>query len=161
MHLRPVTTDDTDLLIALVVEAVNWTGESRIGPEDVPGDPHLALYAVGWGRPGDVGVVAVDDAGSPLGAAWLRCTSAAAPGWGWVADDVPELSLGVLGPARGAGVGSAVLDACLAAARDAGARAVSLSVEDGNDAARGMYERRGFRVVGRVGGSDTLLLDLR
>lgn len=160
MHLRPVTSDDTDLLITLVVEAVNWTGEARIGPQDVPGDPHLARYAIGWGRPGDVGVVAEDDEGAPLGAAWLRCTTADAPGWGRVADDVPELSLGVLAGARGAGVGSAVLDACLTAARADGARAVSLSVEDGNDAARGMYERRGFRVVGRVDGSDTMLLDL-
>jgi len=156
-----VTPADTDLLVALVVEAVNWTGEARVRPQDVPGDPHLARYAIGWGRPGDAGVVAQDEAGAPLGAAWLRCTTADAPGWGRVADDVPELSLGVLAGSRGAGVGSAVLDACLAAARESGARAVSLSVEDGNDAARGMYERRGFRVVGRVGGSDTMLLDLR
>jgi ribosomal protein S18 acetylase RimI-like enzyme len=34
---------------------------------------------------------------------------------------------------------------------------VSLSVEDGNAAARALYEHYGFRVVGRTGGSDTML----
>jgi len=37
--------------------------------------------------------------------------------------------------------------------------AISLSVEDGNRA-RALYERLGFRTVGRNGGSDTLLLEL-
>jgi ribosomal protein S18 acetylase RimI-like enzyme len=40
-----------------------------------------------------------------------------------------------------------------------GLRAISLSVEDGNRA-RLLYERLGFRKVGRNGGSDTLLLEL-
>jgi ribosomal protein S18 acetylase RimI-like enzyme len=160
MHLRPVTSDDTDLLVVLVAEAVNWTGEQRVRPADVLTDPHLARYAAGWGRAGDAGVVAVDD-DAPLGAAWVRALTGDDRGWGYVADDVPELSLAVLPAGRGRGAGSALLDGCLDLVRAAGARAVSLSVEDGNDGARGMYERRGFRVVGRVGGSDTLLLDLR
>jgi ribosomal protein S18 acetylase RimI-like enzyme len=161
MLLRPVTSDDVDLLTDLTVAAVNWTGEQRVRAEDVAADPHLARYVLDWGRTGDLGVVATDDDGGPLGAAWVRLLPADAPGWGFVAPDVPELSVAVLEPARGRGVGSSVLDACLAAVRAAGHRAVSLSVEDGNDRARGSYERRGFRAVGRVGGSDTLLLDLR
>jgi ribosomal protein S18 acetylase RimI-like enzyme len=35
---------------------------------------------------------------------------------------------------------------------------VSLSVEDGNDRARALYESLGFVPVGREGGSDVLLL---
>lgn len=160
MHLRPVTAADTGLLTDLVAAAVSWAGEARLSRADVTADPHLAPYATDWGRPGDLGVAAEEDR-TALGAAWVRLLPADAPGWGFVAADVPELSMAVLAPARGRGVGSALLDACLAATRDAGFRAVSLSVEDGNDRARGAYERRGFRVVGRVGGSDTLLLDLR
>ncbi|WP_282945559.1 GNAT family N-acetyltransferase [Cellulomonas endometrii] len=161
MHLRPATADDADLLTDLVAAAVNWTGEERVRARDVAADPHLARYVAGWGRPSDLGVVALDGTGEPVGAAWLRLLTADAPGWGYVADDVPELSMAVLAQGRGTGAGSALLDACLDAARQAGRRAVSLSVEDGNAVARAMYERRGFRPVGRVGGSDTLLLDLR
>jgi ribosomal protein S18 acetylase RimI-like enzyme len=161
VHLRPATADDAGLLTSLIAAAVNWTGEQRVRDEDVLSDPHLARYVAGWRRPTDLGVVALDDTGAPAGAAWTRVLTADSPGWGWVADDVPELSMAVLASARGTGAGSALLDACLAAAREAGWRAVSLSVEDGNDVARAMYERRGFRRVGRVGGSDTMLLDLR
>jgi hypothetical protein len=46
------------------------------------------------------------------------------------------------------------------AAREHGWPAVSLSVEDGNGVVR-LYRAVGFRTVGRVGGSDTMLLDLR
>ena len=37
---------------------------------------------------------------------------------------------------------------------------MSLSVEDGNHAARALYTRHGFSVVGRNGGSDTMLREL-
>lgn len=158
--IRPALPADADLLGVLVAEAVNWTGEQRVTAADVRTDDHLVRYVEGWGRPGDAGVVAADGTGTPVGAAWVRLLPASRPGWGFHADDVPELSLGVLPPGRGAGAGSALLDACLAAVRSSGSRAVSLSVEDGNDLARGMYERRGFVPVGREGGSDVLLLDL-
>jgi ribosomal protein S18 acetylase RimI-like enzyme len=160
MQLRPALPGDLDLLVTLVAEAVNWSGEQRVTAADVRTDDHLVRYVEGWERPGDVGVVAVDDTGAPLGAAWARLFPASRCGWGFLAADVPELSLGVLAPGRGAGVGSALLDGCLGAVRAHGFAAISLSVEDGNDLARRMYERRGFVAVGRDGGSDVLALDL-
>jgi ribosomal protein S18 acetylase RimI-like enzyme len=162
MHLRDATASDRDLLIDLVVAAVDWQdgadGADVWTRERVLADDHLARYVEGWLRAGDAGVVAVDDDGAPLGAAWLRLLTAERPGYGFVAADVPELSMAVLDGGRGSGAGSELLDGCVRLAREAGNRAVSLSVEDGNDRARGMYERRGFVPVGRVGGSDTLLL---
>jgi L-amino acid N-acyltransferase YncA len=43
-------------------------------------------------------------------------------------------------------------------ARAAGVPALSLSVEDGNGAARRLCDSWGFQKVGRVGDSDTLIL---
>ncbi len=51
------------------------------------------------------------------------------------------------------------MEGLIALASARGLRAISLSVEDGNRA-RVLYERLGFRKVGRNGGSDTLLLGL-
>jgi L-amino acid N-acyltransferase YncA len=62
--------------------------------------------------------------------------------------------------ARGQGGGSLLLGALIENARARGIRALSLSVEDGNAAARSLYERAGFTVVGRAGNSDTMVLAL-
>ncbi|QCB94559.1 GNAT family N-acetyltransferase [Cellulomonas shaoxiangyii] len=159
MHLRDATDDDLDLLLDLLLEAFNWTGEARFTLDDVRSDPHTGRYLDGWRRPGDLGVVAVDGT-APVGAVWARALTADAPGYGYVADDVPELGMAVAAGARGRGVGTLLLSGFLDRARTAGWRAVSLSVEDGNTAARALYERHGFVPVGRNGGSDTLLRTL-
>jgi dienelactone hydrolase len=51
-------------------------------------------------------------------------------------------------PRRAVTVAAALLDATLAWARASGARAMQLGVVCGNDAARRLYERAGFRAVG-------------
>lgn len=153
MHLRPAGPDDVDLLVDLVALAVAWSGRDAVGRAQVLGDDHLVRYVEGWPRAGDRGTVAVDAQDRALGGAWLRLLTASRPGYGYVADDVPELTLAVLPHGRGRGIGTILLDACLTGDLPA----VSLSVEDGNDLARGMYLRRGFVVVGREGGSDVML----
>jgi ribosomal protein S18 acetylase RimI-like enzyme len=51
---------------------------------------------------------------------------------------------------RGNGTGRALLDAVVGFARDHGAAEVVLSVTDGNDAARALYERYGFVDTGHA-----------
>ena len=53
--------------------------------------------------------------------------------------------------ARGQGVGRALAEAALAAARAAGYRAVALETRDHVGAARALYRRLGFGVRGRDG----------
>ena len=50
--------------------------------------------------------------------------------------------------ARGSGIGTALLNAAARFAREAGARAVQLSVVDTNPRARSLYEREGFVAIG-------------
>jgi [ribosomal protein S18]-alanine N-acetyltransferase len=57
-------------------------------------------------------------------------------------------SIAVDAPARGLGVGSALLDA--GEKRFAGARWMFLCVSDFNPRARALYERRGYRFVGAL-----------
>jgi ribosomal protein S18 acetylase RimI-like enzyme len=160
MHLRNAVTEDLELLTSLVVEAVNWTGETRMTRDQVMAEPELSHYVTGWKRATDVGLVALADDGAPLGAIWWRLFPDDEPGYGFIAGDVPELSMAVLPGRKGNGVGSALLRECIEQARAAGQVALSLSVEDGNDVARALYERHHFRVLGRTGGSSTMRLDL-
>jgi GNAT superfamily N-acetyltransferase len=92
--------------------------------QEIMADPPLAHYVNGWMCPDDLGVVAVSPTGLPIGAAWLRYLPATDPGYGYIRDDVAELSMGVVASWRGRGVGRALLRSVLDAARAAGVTAV-------------------------------------
>jgi GNAT superfamily N-acetyltransferase len=146
--IRPMQPDDEPFQRDMSWEAMAINAEVRaLGREAVMAIPQVHRYLVGWGRPGDTGVVAVTEDGHRLGAAWYRLLSAEEPGYGFIAADIPELGIGVAAEARGRGVGSALLDALLAQAREQGHQALSLSVDRQNPARR-LYERKGFRDAG-------------
>lgn len=154
--IRDAEALDLRSMSVALAYAAEWRGTSPLSPGEAMLRPDLAKYLGGFPWPDDLGVVASID-GRDVGAAWARRLSSAAPGYGWVSDDIPELTIGVDPAARGRGVGRALLDALILRVR-ATASALSLSVEDGNTVARALYERTGFVVVGRVGNSDTMLL---
>ncbi|MEY2517816.1 MAG: hypothetical protein QOJ89_5180, partial [bacterium] len=51
------------------------------------------------------------------------------PGYGFVGEDIPELTIGIVDGHRGTGIGRAVLDALLESAKAMGLPGISLSVE--------------------------------
>ena len=123
-------------------------------PDTGPGP--VALYVKAWGRPGDTAVIAIDG-GFPVGAAWYRLFGAERPGYGFVDERTPELAIAVVPSARGKGVGSALLAALLARAREAGYPTISLSVDRNNAGAIELYERHGFSRVAEDADSLTML----
>lgn len=164
LRMRSARATDVEFLLDMTMEAVNWQPKRRLTRRQVSGDPRLAHYSSGYPRPGDLGVVAVHD-NQPIGAAWLRCFDAADPGYGYVADDVPELTVAVVPLRRGRGVGRALLTELLRRAAAAGVGRVSLHVEDGNRA-RDLYTSLGFRPVPddygehRPAGGTSMVLEL-
>lgn len=154
---RPATDADGDFLRTMMAEAVNWR-ESPDFDGSILRKPELAHYLDGWKRPTDFGIVA-ERRGQPVGAAWARHFSSADPGYGYLDDGTPEVSIAVSAASRGEGLGAALLEALIDEARHRDLPAMSLSVEDGNRA-RGLYKKYGFTVVGRAGNSDTMVLVL-
>jgi GNAT superfamily N-acetyltransferase len=144
--IRPATGEDGEFLADVLVEAVNWSPEWKPrSRRRVLSDPRKAHYTAGWPLDTDLGVIAV--AGSePAGGAWARFFPADDPAYGFVAPDVPELTIGVAAAWRGTGVGRALLRAVTALAAEAGIERISLSVERKNFA-RGLYLSEGFTVV--------------
>ena len=145
--LRAAVAADEPFLAEMVRLAAGWRAD---GP--APMAPELDRYVRGFGRPGDHGVVAED-----RGAAWYRLLP---DGYGFVADDVPELAIAVVPGERGKGLGSALLTRLISEARAGGLRGLSLSLEPDNPARR-LYERHGFAKVAEAAGGWVMLLTLR
>lgn len=159
MNLHSITRDDVAFLKAMLYEAARWNPDGPREPrEQVLEDPLLRRYHEAWGRPGDAGILGELE-GAPVGAAWYRRFTAEEPGYGFVNEATPELSIAVAPRHRGAGVGGALLRALMLRAREEGFQELSLSVAAENRA-RLLYERAGFQKIGEHGGSWTMLANL-
>jgi ribosomal protein S18 acetylase RimI-like enzyme len=121
-------------------------------------EPPLTRYVRDWGRRGDRSLIIFDEY-VPVGAAWYRLFKASDPGYGFIDEETPELSIAVVPSRRGKGLGRELLSALLIRAREDGFTALALSVEPDNPALK-LYEKLGFRKVGESGGSWTMKADL-
>lgn len=156
IEIREATPADLPFLRRMLHEAANWRGGSLV-PVSLP---EIARYVEGWGsREGDFGVVAVEAAGRCVGAAWYRYFDEDRHGYGYVADDVPEVTVAVEASSRGVGVGRALLRELVDRAARRGVRALSLSVEEDNPAVA-LYLSCGFVEVGRADNARTMTRDL-
>jgi ribosomal protein S18 acetylase RimI-like enzyme len=95
----------------------------------------------------------------PVGAAWYRLFQASAPGYGFVDEQTPELTIAVVPSCRGKGYGNELLTALLDRARADGYEQVSLSVEADSPAVH-LYKRHGFKTVAQRGGACIMVADL-
>jgi ribosomal-protein-alanine N-acetyltransferase len=112
---------------------------------------HAGCFADSWSpqsmtevlrTPGTFGFLAEIDAAPPMALALARVA----------ADEAELLTIGVAGGWRRAGIARRLLASVIAEARARGARRLFLEVAENNHAARGLYERESFRVVGRRDG---------
>jgi ribosomal protein S18 acetylase RimI-like enzyme len=121
-------------------------------------DLPVARYVLNWGRPGDEGLVALDDA-NPVGAAWYRLFPREEAGFGFVDEQTPELTIAVVPSRRGKGFGHELMTGLLERARRAGYDALSLSVAKTSPAVS-LYQRYGFRMVGESDDALTMVAEL-
>jgi ribosomal protein S18 acetylase RimI-like enzyme len=152
---------DPAFLAEMLYEAAYWRDDMEERPplDAMLEQPELSRYVRDWGRPHDVALTVLARGDESVGAAWYRRFDATEPGYGFVADDIPEVSIAVFPELRGRRLGSLLLGALIARARADGEKALSLSVAHENPARR-LYERHGFRIMRDDGASFTMLLEL-
>lgn len=152
--IRPLVVGDEPFLWQMLYHALYVpAGQVPFAPEIVY-QPELALYVEQWGQVGDGGFLAAV-AHQPVGAVWVRLFTSTRPGYGFVNDQTPELSMAILPTYRGQGLGTQLLEKMLEQAHQVGFPAVSLSVSAGNPAQR-LYTRLGFEVVQQSDDSYTM-----
>jgi len=155
VRVRPAAAADFTFLATMLGEAAVWRPDKPTPTADqVMADPRYAMYLAGWPRQGDYGLVAEQDV--PLGAAWYRTYTEVSHGYGFVAADVPELTIAVIASRRGEGIGRRLLIDLINAGDDQGYAGLSLSVRAANPARR-LYESVGFVPVDKHGSSWTMV----
>ncbi|MEL7334143.1 MAG: GNAT family N-acetyltransferase [Cyanobacteria bacterium J06560_2] len=150
LTIKAATLQDEPTLWTMLMHAAHETSLSA-----VKSNPELVRYVSGWGRSGDLGVIA-EKRETAVGAAWLRIWPEDSRGYGFVANEVPELAIAVISEMRGQGVGTDLLSQIIQAATSQ-FPAISLSIRSDNPALR-LYKRFGFvavtgsEVINREGG---------
>ena len=146
--IRQAGPQDVRFLRDMLKHAYHW----RLNQDpDLP----VARYVNNFGRRGDAGLIAWEN--GPVGAAWYRLFPARQPGFGFVDEQTPELTIAVVPGRRGSGLGGQLLAALLERARAEGHKAISLSAEKDHT---GLYERYGFRPLEDKNGTVTMRADL-
>ena len=145
LHIRPLLASDQQSLWHWLHIALWDPPPAPLRPIEILQDPGVRLYVEGWGRPTDVGVVAVVD-GQAAGACWMRLVPDR-QGLAYVDDDTPQLGIALTPEFQHRGLGKPMMKAALATAWQHGYRKVSLTVHPENPA-RFMYEACGFTTTG-------------
>jgi GNAT superfamily N-acetyltransferase len=132
---------DVPFMRSMLTHAYNW--HVNVFDTEVP----IGRYVDGWGRPGDAALIAMDG-GHRVGAGWIRLFRAGAPGYGFIDEQTPELTVAVVPSRQGEGIGQELLRGLLERAKADAYRAVAVSVEK-NHPEVALYEAEGFEQVGQ------------
>ena len=141
LRFRPLERADQPALWEWLHIALWDPPPAPLRPREVLDHPGVRIYAENWGRPGDIGVVAVVD-GEDAGACWMRVLPEGV-GLGSVDATTPQLGIALRERYRGKGIGKRLMMEALEQAWRAGHSRVSLTVHPQNPAKR-LYEACGF-----------------
>ena len=151
---RTSTSEDLPFLREMLYLAIHVDPDEPPPPPEIIASPVLSQYIEGFGEQrGDIGIVALDD-GQRVGAAWVRLIK----GYGFVGDNIPELSIAILPDYRGLSIGSELLAQLFPLVKP-NFEQISLSVSERNPA-KHLYERVGFETVSVENGSAIMIKSL-
>ncbi|MEM8720806.1 MAG: GNAT family N-acetyltransferase [Cyanobacteria bacterium P01_G01_bin.39] len=145
--IRSIEVTDAPFLWEMLYQALYIPPEASPLARDVIFQPELAKYVQNWGiYQNDIGLIAVAvESQTLVGAVWLRMFKSDNPGYGYINDNTPELSIAVLPEHRGQGIGTQLITTLLSKVKNCYS-AVSLSVSLDNPALH-LYNRLGFEVI--------------
>ena len=150
--IRPMRPEEYPQLKDFLLDAIFLRPGEATPTTQVAELPALRIYWERFGREASDCALCAERSGETVGAVWLRTIR----GYGYAGEGIPELSISVKSPFRNRGIGTALLAAMLAQAKERNIAAVSLSVQRDNPALR-LYLRAGFRML-REDGRECVML---
>lgn len=148
IDFRAIDKDDEELIwkIVYVTADMGKTGETI---EEAKKNADRRRYVCDWGKPFDFGVIAETPAPEKtlIGVAWMRLLTYENKGAGYIDDDTPELSIGLLEDFRNQGIGKMLMSELINWAQGK-VQGICLSVRDYNKPAISLYHSLGFEIYG-------------
>jgi len=143
-YIKTIEKTDISILEDMLFYAI-YVGEGNALPlRNIIFEPNLYKYIDNWDKNKDIGYLLVDEeTNKKLGAVWLRFFCENSKGYGYISEDIPELSIAIYPEYRGKGLGTSLLN-YLIGLLPAHINNISLSVDTKNPARR-LYKRIGFR----------------
>jgi GNAT superfamily N-acetyltransferase len=145
---------DSELLHSFLQHSISfpddreWTEESK--------KEALNRYLENWGQMGDIGfIIELKESKKPIGAAWFRQFTAKNPGFAFIDEKIPELSIVVLPEYRGVGLGRDLLRKLIDQASLEGYPALSVNVNK-KDPALDLYQKLDFQLVKETNNTQVL-----
>ncbi|MEM7715021.1 MAG: GNAT family N-acetyltransferase [Cyanobacteria bacterium P01_A01_bin.68] len=157
--IRPLEPSDESFLWEMLYQAIYVPTGTTPLPREIIYQPELAKYVQDW-TTNDIGLIAISESNqTPVGATWIRLFNMNNPGYGYINDETPELSIAVLPEYRNQGIGTRLILDLLERITDL-YPAISLSVSSDNPALR-LYQRLDFEVISQFDNSVTMKKTLK
>jgi [ribosomal protein S18]-alanine N-acetyltransferase len=150
--VRLANGQDEDFLWDMLYHSIYVPEGGVLPPKSVLDEPHIKRILSGWGRDGDLALIAEDSNNRPIGAVYIRLFTEENKTYGYYNNQTPILGIAMLPEYRGKGIGTILLEGIFKEAKALGYQHISLSVDPNNPALR-LYERFGFEKVGVDGTS--------
>jgi [ribosomal protein S18]-alanine N-acetyltransferase len=157
--IRKAISEDIHFLWEMLYQAIYVPEGQTPPPKEIMNEPHIKQILEGWGRSGDLALIAVDPSNQPVGAVWIRLFDDENKTFGYVDSETPILGIALQPHVRGKGIGTLLMEEILKEAKLVGFKNMSLSVDPNNPALR-LYERYGFKKIGVDGTSWDMLTEL-
>ncbi|MFD2116887.1 GNAT family N-acetyltransferase [Paenibacillus yanchengensis] len=141
-HIRAATGQDEPFLREVLSESLIEHAEPLI--DTTEREKMVIKYVADWGKQGDIGFVAENQAGEPIGAVIVRYFEQQDQSYGYVSDRIPELTMAIQTVYRGHGIGTALLTTLFDELKRLAIDQISLNVNMLNEAAMKLYYRFGF-----------------
>lgn len=145
--LRVIRPDDADLLPTFYYWTLYVQQSAPAPPVEILQQAPFIYYIQDWGREGDIGFLLEDLTNHQvIGMSWFRQFYSHHAGFGFINDQIPELTIAIHPHYRQQGLGSQLLVRLIQQARIEGFAGLSLSVHRQSPAIA-FYQRHQFQPV--------------
>ena len=156
--IRPITNSEIKILKEFLYLALFVPPGADLFPRKLVNEPIFSKTYEGWGRNGDIAMVALNDKTKKIiGIAWVRLYKKNNPSFGFVDENTPDLAIAVEAEHRGKGIGTQLLKNLIQIIKENNFTAISLSVDRRNPALR-LYKRLGFEIIKHEKGENPIML---